>query len=106
MTMLCPADSRPGGAHVAHVVTVPPRGLSRRTLLTAIREYYRGPLNMAEQLQLVAAGGAGSQAVREAFVEGRPLQRRALLGSRRALEGLYRATRDSHATIYQLKLLG
>ncbi len=61
---------------------------------------------MGEQLQLMVGCDAGSKAVREAFVEGQPLQRGALLGSRRTLEGLYKATRDSQATVYQLKLLG
>ena len=87
-------------------MTVPPQGLSRRALLTAVREYYQANLTVEEQLQLMVGSGAGSKAVREAFVEGQPLQRGALLGSRRTLEGLYKATRDSQATIYQLKLLG
>jgi len=106
MTVLYPTDGRAGGAHLAHLMPLPPRGLSRRGLLTAIHEYYEAPLTTEEQLQLMAGCSAEAEAVRVAFLEGQPLLRGALLGSRRALEGLYKATRDSHATIYQLKLLG
>ena len=105
MTILCPADDRASGAHLAHPVPAPPRGLSRRALLAAIRNYYEAPLTTEEQLHLIAGGTAEADAAREAFLEGRPLLRGALLGNRRALEGLYKATRDSQATIYQLKLL-
>ena len=104
--MLYPADARTGGAHLSHLVLVPPRGLSRRALLTAIRDYYEAPLTTEEQLHLIAADSSEAQAVKDAFLSGQPLLRGALLGSRCALEGLYKATRDSHATIYQLKLLG
>ncbi len=112
MTVLYPADGRAGAAHLSHLVPVPVRGLSRRGLLTAIREYYEAPLTTEEQLQLMAGCSTEAEAVRAAFLEGQPLprgallcSRGALLCSRRALEGLYKATRDSHATIYQLKLL-
>ena len=107
MTVLYPADARAGGAYLSHLVPVPSRGLSRRGLLTAIRDYYQAPLTTEDQLHLMAGGSTDvAEAVKEAFLDGQPLPRGALLGSRRALEGLYKPTRDSSGTIYQLKLLG
>ena len=48
--------------------------------------------------------GLAAQAVQAAFVNMQPLQRGQLLGSRCSFDGLMRAQRDGHGTLYELRL--
>jgi hypothetical protein len=60
---------------------------------------------MAELLRSADAGsGAAPAALREAFLELRPLQRGELLGACVALQPLAKATRDPGGSVYELRL--
>ena len=104
MTLLCPVDSHAASSHLSHTVAVPSRGLTRRALLEAIAAWYADPLALEEQMVVMRGTGLTAQLVRDAFIDGRPLARGQLLGCRCSFEGLLKAQRDGHGTIYELRL--
>lgn len=102
--LLCPVDSHAASSHLSHTLTAPSRGLTRRAVLGAIADWYAEPLALEEQMTLMRGSGPAAQLVRAAFVDMQALPRGQLLGSRCSFEGLFKAQRDGHGTIYELRL--
>jgi hypothetical protein len=113
MLVLLPADASGALGHDARTLHFPPsRHATVADILEAVYQHYQEELGAEEQLALLrrhcggGGGGAARGALRAAFVAGRTLRRHELLGARRSLEGLVKATRDPTTQVYELRLCG
>ena len=61
-------------------------------------------LTSAEITEALQSGLRPDSELRGALLSGRPVSRGDLLGSRRSLEGLSRASRSRNTTLYELEL--
>jgi len=99
VTLLLPQDQQLILGHSVSRLPVPASGLSCGALLDHLRDYYAQAVRLDESaaklLRQVQGGRAG---------QGDEVPRSALLGSRIALEGVVRATRDPSSCVYEVLL--
>jgi hypothetical protein len=100
VTLLLPQDQGLTLGYAPLRLAVPPGGLTAGGLLAALHAHYaqRVALNAETAALLRAAQGGGAAAA------GGAAPRSALLGSRLALEGVVRATRDPSGAVYEVLL--
>ncbi len=82
-------------------------GPSSLQLLEVLAAFYSEELGAREQLaalRRLPADAAAGALLERAFLAGRPLRRAELLGTRRGLEGLHKATREPGAAVYEVRL--
>lgn len=108
LLLLLPTDGKAELAPSCRSIPLPKGCVTGYEILEHIYSFYEEELSLWQQVQLLIENPRAAVAVgvlRPAFLEGRAVRRRELLGPRCGLEGLVKATREPSGGVYEVRLL-
>lgn len=106
VSLLLPTDAKGELAPIYRKYDLSEKHATSLELLEFIYKFYQEEIGTDEQLAMLesAPRAAVAAVLGKAFVEGRPLRRWELLGPRKGLEGLVKASREPGCAVYELRL--